>query len=231
VFPFGKCRNGSTDLPGGFFLDETCHLTEYLEVYGKPSFESEDFFWRQKRGDACFLVLFDVSITGLFPFQMTLSNPKQPPYIYGSRGEGMVFPISLTHTGSSGLREMKPFSIELTSIWSWVESQNGMRATRSKADIAPRLERQLRDLHLPSVKECFTQEAERARKDSASYEAYLLELVEQETADRKRKRIERYVSESRAAREEHGDVRDRPATCQGEVPDKRARPHRSGHPG
>lgn len=67
----------------------------------------------------------------------------------------------------------------------------------AKTDIAPRLERQLRDLHLPSVRECFAQEAERARKDSASYEAYLLELVEQETADRKRRRIERYVRESR----------------------------------
>jgi len=67
----------------------------------------------------------------------------------------------------------------------------------TKTDVAPRLTEHLKDLHLPTIRECFSQEADRARRESLSHEAYLLELVERESEDRRQRRIERFLRESK----------------------------------
>lgn len=55
----------------------------------------------------------------------------------------------------------------------------------------------LKELHLPSVRERFEEEADKARKESLSYESYLLELMNSECEARKENRIERLLRESR----------------------------------
>ncbi|MCG2819677.1 MAG: IS21-like element helper ATPase IstB [Actinomycetia bacterium] len=76
----------------------------------------------------------------------------------------------------------------------------------TKTDIAARLTEHLKDLHLPTIRECFAGEAERARKGSLSYEAYLLELISQETEDRKQRKIERFLRESKLPLEKNLDT-------------------------
>lgn len=66
-----------------------------------------------------------------------------------------------------------------------------------KNDVGPRLSAHLKDLHLPTVRECFAEEADRARKNTISHEAYLCELVEREVEDRRQRRIERFLRESK----------------------------------
>jgi len=67
----------------------------------------------------------------------------------------------------------------------------------ARKDIVERLERHLKDLRLPTMRECFSDEAERARKNAVSHEAFLLELVEREVDDRRHRRIERFLRESK----------------------------------
>jgi hypothetical protein len=38
----------------------------------------------------------------------------------------------------------------------------------------------LKELHLPAMRDCFEQTAQRAEKETLSYEQYLLELAERE---------------------------------------------------
>jgi DNA replication protein DnaC len=54
----------------------------------------------------------------------------------------------------------------------------------------------LKELHLPTVRECFEDVALKARQEALSYERYLLELCERETEVRRQKRIERLLRES-----------------------------------
>lgn len=67
----------------------------------------------------------------------------------------------------------------------------------ARKDVAQRLERHLKDLRMPTVRDCFSEEAERARKNGVSHEAFLLELVEREVDDRRQRRIERFLRESK----------------------------------
>jgi DNA replication protein DnaC len=67
----------------------------------------------------------------------------------------------------------------------------------ARKDLIARLERHLKDLRLPTMRDCFADEAERARKNAASHEAFLAELVEREVDDRRQRRIERFLHESR----------------------------------
>lgn len=53
------------------------------------------------------------------------------------------------------------------------------------------------ELRLPSIRECFAEEAERARKESLSYEEYLLQLLIRENEDRRERRILRFLRESK----------------------------------
>lgn len=55
----------------------------------------------------------------------------------------------------------------------------------------------LRQLHLPTFRECFEELARRAVQETASYEAYLLELAERECQARFAKRTERLLRDSR----------------------------------
>ncbi len=67
----------------------------------------------------------------------------------------------------------------------------------AKGDVTERLMAYLRELHLPTLRECFEELARRATQESASYEQYLLELVERECQARWAKRTERMLRESR----------------------------------
>lgn len=67
----------------------------------------------------------------------------------------------------------------------------------------------LKQLHLPTVRERFVEEADHARQESLSYEDYLLGLVEQELEERKLKRVARYLRESKLPLEKTLDAFDR----------------------
>jgi DNA replication protein DnaC len=54
----------------------------------------------------------------------------------------------------------------------------------------------LTELHLPTVRGCFQQEADNARRDSLSYEKYLQQVMERELEDRRSRRRERLLKES-----------------------------------
>ena len=59
----------------------------------------------------------------------------------------------------------------------------------SKGDVKEKLMACLRELHLPTFRECFEELARRAVQETASYEQYLLELAERECQARWAKRI------------------------------------------
>jgi len=67
----------------------------------------------------------------------------------------------------------------------------------ARKDVVQKLERHLKDLRLPTMRDCFADEADKARKNGVSHEAFLLELVEREVEDRRQRRIERFLRESR----------------------------------
>jgi len=55
----------------------------------------------------------------------------------------------------------------------------------------------LRELHLPTFRECFEETAGRAQQESLSYEQYLLELAERECEVRRANRIDRLLRQSK----------------------------------
>jgi len=55
----------------------------------------------------------------------------------------------------------------------------------------------LKELHLPTVRECYKEQADLARRESLSYERYLLELMEREREVRRQNRIIRLLRESK----------------------------------
>jgi len=59
------------------------------------------------------------------------------------------------------------------------------------------IENYLKELHLPTVRAIFEEVAQTAGQEEASYQQYLLELIEKECEVRRHKRIERYLRESR----------------------------------
>ena len=60
-----------------------------------------------------------------------------------------------------------------------------------------RLTDNLKELHLPTFRDCFEEVAQQAQQDSFGYERYLLELAERECASRRHRRIERLLRASR----------------------------------
>ena len=60
-----------------------------------------------------------------------------------------------------------------------------------------RLIRCLKELRLPTVRECFEDLSRRAQRETMSYEMYLLELMQQECQERQQRRIERLLRQSR----------------------------------
>ncbi|MGH7410684.1 MAG: IS21-like element helper ATPase IstB [Candidatus Methylomirabilis sp.] len=71
------------------------------------------------------------------------------------------------------------------------------------------LTQHLRDLHLPTIRECYTEQAEKARKEELAYERYLLELTRREGEVRRDNRIARLLRESRLPLEKNLAAFDR----------------------
>ena len=67
----------------------------------------------------------------------------------------------------------------------------------------------LKELHLPTVRECYSSEADMARQESQSYEGYLLTLMEQEREVRRNNRISRFLRESQLPLEKSLDSFER----------------------
>jgi DNA replication protein DnaC len=66
-----------------------------------------------------------------------------------------------------------------------------------ETDSRSRLVESLKELHLPTVRECFGDEADRARREALSYEEYLLEIMDRERDERRQRRIARRLRQSR----------------------------------
>jgi len=65
------------------------------------------------------------------------------------------------------------------------------------SELKPSLARCLKELHLPTVRTCYGQEADRARQESLTYEHYLAEVMEREREVRRQNRIQRLLRESK----------------------------------
>jgi DNA replication protein DnaC len=71
-----------------------------------------------------------------------------------------------------------------------------MKPTKPK-DVKPALVNCLKELRLPTMREAFPQVPDQARQEAHSYERYLLELATRECDERKQKRVERLLRDSR----------------------------------
>jgi DNA replication protein DnaC len=71
-----------------------------------------------------------------------------------------------------------------------------MKTVEAK-DVRPQLVGCLKELHLPAMRESFAATADQARQESLSYEQYLLELADRECVERRHKRVDRLLKESR----------------------------------
>ncbi len=72
-----------------------------------------------------------------------------------------------------------------------------------------RLEELLKELQLPGVRQSYADEADLARKQSLSYEQYLLEILERERETRRATRVARLLRESRLPLEKTLEAFDR----------------------
>ena len=72
-----------------------------------------------------------------------------------------------------------------------------------------RLEGLLKELRLSGARECYAHEADSARKESLSYERYLLEVLERESEKRRSNRVSRFLRDSKIPLEKSIDVFDR----------------------
>jgi DNA replication protein DnaC len=64
------------------------------------------------------------------------------------------------------------------------------------ADVRPALIGHLKELHLPTVRECYEDTARRAERETLSYERYLLEVISRECEQRRKSRVQRLLRES-----------------------------------
>ncbi len=64
-------------------------------------------------------------------------------------------------------------------------------------DMKAELTGHLKELHLPALRASFEELARQAQQEALSYEQYLLELAERECQERRDKRVERLLHESR----------------------------------
>jgi len=67
----------------------------------------------------------------------------------------------------------------------------------TRNDLDKTLTHYLKELHLPTVRECYEEQAERARRESLGYEHYLLDLLEREREVRRQNRIARLLHQSK----------------------------------
>lgn len=66
----------------------------------------------------------------------------------------------------------------------------------------------LRELHLPTVRACYEEEASRSRRERLSYEQYLFEVMSAEQEARRERRITRWLRESKLPLEKSVDTFD-----------------------
>jgi DNA replication protein DnaC len=76
-------------------------------------------------------------------------------------------------------------------------------------EINTRLAAQLKELRLPTIRTCYEEMAEIARRETLSFEHYLLELLDREQEVRAQHRIERLLRESRLPQEKTLEVFER----------------------
>lgn len=72
-----------------------------------------------------------------------------------------------------------------------------MMAPKCLKKLEPELTACLKELHLPTVRECYQDEARRARSEGLSYEQYLLEIMQREREVRTENRIARHLRASK----------------------------------
>jgi DNA replication protein DnaC len=65
------------------------------------------------------------------------------------------------------------------------------------SELKPSLPQCLKELHLPTVRACYGEEADRARQECLTYEHYLAEVMEREREARRQNRIQRLLRESK----------------------------------
>ena len=63
-------------------------------------------------------------------------------------------------------------------------------------DVRPALVGQLKELHLPTVRECYEATARRAERETLSYEQYLVEVMGRECEERRKTKIQRLLKDS-----------------------------------
>ena len=64
------------------------------------------------------------------------------------------------------------------------------------AEVRPALIGHLKELHLPTVRECYEDTARHAERETLSYEQYLLEVISRECEQRRKSRVQRLLRES-----------------------------------
>lgn len=79
----------------------------------------------------------------------------------------------------------------------------------TRNDVHAELGPYLRELHLPAFRDCYQDEADLARRESLTYERYLLELAIKESETRSQKRIVRLLRESKLPLEKSLETFDR----------------------
>jgi len=77
-----------------------------------------------------------------------------------------------------------------------------------KHDIGSELTRGLKELHLPTMRQCYEEVARQAEQEALSHERFFLELVRRELEVRRAKRIERYLRESKLPLEKNIEAFD-----------------------
>jgi DNA replication protein DnaC len=68
-------------------------------------------------------------------------------------------------------------------------------------EVRPALMGQLKELRLPTVRQCYEETARRAERETLSYERYLLEVITRECEQRRKVRVERLLRESELPQE------------------------------
>jgi DNA replication protein DnaC len=64
------------------------------------------------------------------------------------------------------------------------------------ADVRPALIGHLKELHLPTVRDCYEETARQAERETLSYEQYLLEVISRECEQRRKSKVQRLLKES-----------------------------------
>src|SRR6266705_4282511 len=73
---------------------------------------------------------------------------------------------------------------------------HGDAAMSAVADVRPALLEHLKDLRLPTVRECYEDTAREETRETLSYEQYLLEVISRECEQRRKSRVQRLLKDS-----------------------------------